>query len=98
MGRLAEILQAIVALCVIGGDIFLNVQHGPNAAYDALAAIVVGFYFGGKVAQTLVTTPPNGALQIYAPKVAPAQPASGASPAAGDVVTDPPTTDPAATE
>ena len=96
MSRLAEVLQAIVALAVVAGDIFLNVHGGSTAAYDSFAAIVVGFYFGGKVAQTVIQTQGNGSSTPQVVQVPAALPAGVSDTAAGAGSADPPADGPAA--
>jgi hypothetical protein len=53
MTKLAEILQAAVAMVLVAGDIYLHAR-GVNAdGVDTFAGMVAGFYFGGKVYQTM---------------------------------------------
>lgn len=52
---LAEVIQGIVALTLVVGDIVLHVKGVPADGFDSFVTVVVAVYIGGKVAQQTQT-------------------------------------------
>jgi hypothetical protein len=52
---LAEIIQGIVALTLVVGDIVLHAKNVPADGFDSFVTVVVAVYIGGKVAQQTQT-------------------------------------------
>lgn len=53
MTPLAEILQALVAILLIVGDVILHIMRVPADGFDSAVSVIVAVYIGGKVVQTV---------------------------------------------
>jgi hypothetical protein len=63
MGNLAEILQAIIALVLIAGDLTLRIMKIPTDGFDSAVTVIVAVYVGGKVSMVSANNASKTTLQ-----------------------------------